>query len=79
MISKSVRAKFSGGVLVPQETLDLEEGENVILSIAGPPAERSVEALRASAGAWKGTHEPEALKERIYSNRRTTSRPRPRL
>ena len=36
MITKSVKAIFSEGVLIPQENLDLEEGENVILSIAEP-------------------------------------------
>ena len=79
MTTRSVKATFSGGVLIPQESLDLEEGENVILSIAGQSVERSLEALRASAGAWKGTHDPEVLKENIYSNRRRNSRPQPRL
>ncbi|MXY92795.1 MAG: DUF104 domain-containing protein [Caldilineaceae bacterium SB0670_bin_27] len=79
MITKNVKATFSGGVLIPQERLDLEEGENVVLSIAGQPVKRSLAALRASAGAWEGTHDPEALKENIYSNRRKNSRPRPKL
>ena len=79
MIPKNVKALFSGGVLIPQESLDLEEGENVILSIAGQSEEHSLEALSASAGAWKGTHDPVALKENIYSNRRRHSRSQPRL
>ena len=79
MITRSVKAIFSGGVLIPQESLELEEGENVILSIAGQSVERSLESLRASAGAWKGTHDPEVLKENIYANRRRNFRPQPRL
>ena len=76
---RGVKATFSKGVLIPQESLDLEEGENVVLSISGAPAERSLEVLRATAGAWKGTHDPDALKQAIYSDRRTASRPRPKL
>ncbi|MCY3708777.1 MAG: maleylpyruvate isomerase N-terminal domain-containing protein [Caldilineaceae bacterium] len=50
------------------EVMDsLEEGENVVLSITGRSVEGSLESLRASAGAWKGTHDPEVLKENIYS------------
>ena len=51
---RGVKATFSKGVLIPQESLDLEEGEKVVLSISGAPAERSLEALKATAGAWKG-------------------------
>ncbi len=76
---RNVKARFSKGVLIPKERLNLEEGEDVILSIAGQPAERTLEALRATAGAWKGTHDPDALKQAIYSDRRTTSRPQPKL
>ena len=47
MITKSVKAIFSGGVFVPQESLDLEKGENVILTIEGQSVDRSLEALRA--------------------------------
>lgn len=79
MITRNVKAIFSGGVLIPQENLTLEEGENVILSIAEHSVERSLAALRASAGAWEGTHDPDVLKEKIYSDRRRDSRPRPKL
>ena len=79
MMTKSVRAVFSGGVLIPRERLNLEEGEDVLLTIAEPSAERSLEVLNSTAGAWKGTHDPEALKQSIYASRRTTSRPQPKL
>ena len=76
---RNIKARFSKGVLVPQERLDLEEGEDVLISIADLPAEDILRALRATAGAWKGTHDPEALKQAIYSGQRTTSRPQPKL
>jgi predicted DNA-binding antitoxin AbrB/MazE fold protein len=78
-VIRNVKARFSKGVLIPLERLDLDEGENVILSVVGPVAERSLGALRATAGAWKGTHDPVALKEDIYSCRLTASRPQPKL
>ena len=58
----SVKARYAGGVLTPLEPLDLEEGEEVRLSIedsqpSGAPGESLVEMfdrLRASvpADAW---------------------------
>lgn len=76
---RNIKARFSKGVLIPQRRLDLEEGEDVFISIADRPAEHSVEALRATAGAWKGTHDPEALKRAIYSDRNSATRPQPKL
>ncbi len=85
---RNIKAKFSKGVLIPHEKLALEEGKEVVISIADPSplpvhctqtGERTLEVLRATAGAWKGTHDPEALKQAIYSDRRITSRPQPKL
>ncbi len=62
---RHVKAMFSKGVLIPQERLDLEEGRQVAISIADLPPDRTLKALRATAGAWKGTHDPEALKQAL--------------
>ena len=75
---RTIKAKFFEGVLIPQERLDLKEGADVVIAITAPP-DRTLEALRATAGAWKGTHDPEALKQAIYAGRRTLSRPQPKL
>ncbi len=69
---RNIKAKFSEGVLIPQERLDLKEGVDVVISIAASPQGRTLEALRTTAGAWKGTHDPEALKQAIYAGRRTS-------
>ncbi len=76
---RNIKAKFFEGVLIPQERLDLKEGADVVIAITGPPPDRTLETLRATAGAWKGTHDPEALKQAIYTGRRTLSRPQPKL
>ena len=41
----------------------------------GPTPEQTREALRETAGAWKGNSDPEELKRRIYSDRLANSRP----
>ena len=71
----NIRARFSEGMLRPLEPLDLEEGAEVTVSIEDAPApDRSVRALRATAGAWKGQHDPGELKRVIYEARQTGSR-----
>ncbi len=71
-----VKAKFSNGALVPLEPLDLEEGEEVTVSIEDirSPNE-SPRTLHELAGAWKGTHDPEELLRSIYSDRLLSTRP----
>lgn len=76
----SVKARYSNGALVPLEPLDLEEGKEVTVSIeeAGSP-EKSLRALQVVAGAWKGTHDPDELLRKIYSDRLVSSRPEPKI
>ena len=79
-MSTNVKARFSNGVLTPLEPLDLEEGEEVMVSIeeARSP-EQSLHALKVAAGAWKGTHDPDELLRNIYSDRLVSSRPEPKI
>lgn len=79
-MDKTVKAKFTRGVLEPLERLELREGEEVTISISAPPTiEDALKALRSTAGAWKGTHDPAELKKHIYADRLIATRPRPRL
>jgi predicted DNA-binding antitoxin AbrB/MazE fold protein len=79
MIAK-VKARFSDGVLTPLEPLNLEEGKEVTVSIEDtPPPDRTIRALRATAGAWRGSHDPEDLKQMLYEARLTGSREAPNL
>ena len=76
-----VKAKYSKGAIMPLEPLDIEEGANLRVSIEIEPdasrAERSRKALRAAAGGWKGSHDPDELIRDIYEARLTGSRPDP--
>lgn len=72
---RTIRAKFTDGTLKPLEHLDLEEGAEVTVSIEDSlPSDEIVQALRATAGAWKGKHDPEELKRMLYEARLTGSR-----
>ena len=73
-----VRAKFSKGALIPMDKLDLEEGAEVMVTVKRPPTpEEARQALSASAGAWKGKHDPDELIRNIYESRLTGSRVEP--
>lgn len=77
---QTVKARFANGVLEPLDALDLEEGQEVVVSVAAQhPVGHTGRGMRAAAGAWKGTHDPEKLKRVIYAARLMTSRPRPKL
>ena len=67
---RTIRARFTDGALKPLERLDLEEGAEVTVSIGDdPPSDKSIQALRATAGAWKGKHDPEELKRMLLETR----------
>ena len=77
---REIKGRFSGGIVLPLEELDLEEGEEVVIAVNDEPSlERRRKALRASAGAWKGLHDPDELIRNIYASRLIQSRPEPKL
>ena len=79
-MAKEIRVRFSKGKIEPLEEVDLEEGEEVRVIIPDrAKAKRVIAALRATAGAWKGTHDPEELKRNIYADRLISTRPEPKL
>ena len=79
-MAKEIRARFSKGKIEPLEEVDLEEGEEVrVIMPDRAKAKTVIEALRATAGAWKGTHDPEELKRNIYADRLISARPKPKL
>ena len=80
MVLRSIRARYSKGVLEPLEELDLEEGAEVSVSIEETPSPKhDPEAMRAGAGGWVGQHDPDELIRMIYESRITGSRIPPDL
>jgi predicted DNA-binding antitoxin AbrB/MazE fold protein len=79
---RTIKARFRDGFFEPLEKLEFEEGEIVSITVTEriPIKENDVlHALRMTAGAWKGSMDPEGLKKSIYSNRLLRSRPEPKL
>ena len=62
---RTIKAKFTDGVLVPLEPVAFEEGDEIVLSFdaepepsggSGKPSkERTIAALRETAGAWQSS------------------------
>lgn len=91
-MGREVRGRYSGGVVLPLEELDLDEGSEVVIALVDGPetdsasgdsdseAERKRKAFLSGFGGWKGMHDPDELIRMIYEARRTGSRPasRPR-
>ena len=73
-----VKARYSKGAIMPLEPLDIEEGASLRINIEVESrtarGERGLKALRAAAGGWKGTHDPDELIRDIYEARLTGSR-----
>ena len=76
---KTVRAKFSKGVIKPLEKVDIEEGKEITITIMQVPSKRKQDSFERSAGAWKGTIDAEKLIENIYADRLLSTREEPRL
>ena len=69
---KTVKAKFTDGVLVPLETLDLNEGDEVLVTLDTKTAsslEELTELSKAAAGGWVGSIDAERLLRDIYTSR----------
>ena len=84
---RTIKAKFTDGVLVPLEPVAFVEGAEVMISFdadrsggsATPNEERTLTVLRETAGAWRGSHDPEELIRRIYAERLSGSSPTPEI
>lgn len=71
---RTVRARYSGGALRPLEALDLEEGEEVLISFDDLAAPEALPGGDVGAGGWAGLVDAEQLKRDIYASRATGSR-----
>jgi predicted DNA-binding antitoxin AbrB/MazE fold protein len=75
-MSRTIRAKFSNGVIEPLEKLDLDEGKEIKVTITDvPEPSGKKDGFERSAGGWKGLVDAEKLKKDIYSDRLISTRP----
>ena len=71
---QTVRARYAGGALLPLEALDLNEGDEVLVSVnalkpLGQPTDGDM-----GAGGWAGLVDAEQLKRDIYASRQVQTR-----
>ena len=70
-MDKEIRARVSGGKIEPLETLDLLEGDEIIITVKKlPPEVAKKDAFERAAGAWKGLVDTEALLRDISESRK---------
>jgi predicted DNA-binding antitoxin AbrB/MazE fold protein len=74
-MSKTFKARYQAGKLEPLEPLDLEEGKEVVITLADPEAPGAVDAFAATSGAWKDLLDCEQFEQDIYESRRLQTRP----
>jgi predicted DNA-binding antitoxin AbrB/MazE fold protein len=78
-MGKTIRARFSKGIIEPLEKVDLADGKEITVIIMEAPSKRKKNAFERSAGAWKGTIDADQLIENIYADRLLPTRVEPRL
>jgi predicted DNA-binding antitoxin AbrB/MazE fold protein len=78
-MGKTVRARYSKGVIKPLEKVDIEEGKEITITIVEVSSKHKLDAFKKSAGEWKGTIDAKKLIENIYADRLLSTRGEPRL
>ncbi len=78
-MGKTVRAKFSKGVIEPMEEIDIAEGKEITITIIDIPFKSKEGAFEKAAGAWKDTIDAERLIKTIYADRLLSTREEPKL
>jgi predicted DNA-binding antitoxin AbrB/MazE fold protein len=78
---RTIKARYSNGVIKPLEKLELKEGEELTITISGGPEEVKSEEdpLDSTFGGWVGLIDSEELKKNIYADRLVATRPEVKL
>ena len=75
-VGKTIRARFSKGVIRPLEKINVAEGKEIMITILGlPTASNQKDGLDESSGGWQGLVDAEMLKRNIYADRLISTRP----
>ncbi len=79
-MGRTIRARFSNGIIEPLEEIDMTEGREITVTILDlPTPSRDADAFETSAGGWKDLIDAEALKKSIYADRLISTRPEAKL
>jgi predicted DNA-binding antitoxin AbrB/MazE fold protein len=75
-MSKTIKARFHEGRFEPLEPLDLEEGSEVLITVAEPEAAApAFDPIAATSGAWKDLLDCEQFERDVYESRLIQTRP----
>ncbi|GAB62192.1 MAG: DUF104 domain-containing protein [Candidatus Jettenia sp.] len=77
-MERTIRVRFSHGVIKPLEKVEFSEGEEFTVTIheihEKPKKKFFRDALKATAGGWKNLVDAEELKRNIYADRLISTR-----
>jgi len=69
IMERTIRVKFSNGVIKPLERLDIEEGKELTITIKEAPEKEH--AFERAGGSWKGTLDFDEFIKDLYASRRS--------
>ncbi len=76
-MGKTIMARFSKGVIIPLDLVDISEGNEMIITIKKIPIlQEKRDPLDTTAGGWAETIDCEELKKNIYADRLIFTRPK---
>lgn len=78
-MARTIKARFSKGVIKPLEKVEIPEGEEITITITEVPAKPTEDAFERSAGAWRDTVDCDELIKNIYEDRLISTRPQVKL
>jgi predicted DNA-binding antitoxin AbrB/MazE fold protein len=74
-MAKTIKARYSKGVIEPLEKLEIEEGKELTVTISEVPKKvEGEDALDLTFGGWVGLINAEELKKNIYADRLISTR-----
>jgi predicted DNA-binding antitoxin AbrB/MazE fold protein len=74
-MSQTIRARYHAGKLGPLEPLDLEDGKEVLITVAEPKAPPALDTIAATSGAWKDLLDCEQFERDVAESRLIQTRP----
>ena len=74
-MGKEIKARFYRGKIELLENVELEEGEEIFITVRKAPSpEAARDAFRRAAGAWKGLVDTDALLKDFKASRKIIGR-----
>ena len=72
---RTIKARYQAGKLEPLEPLDLEDGQEVVITLSEPEEPPVLDPLAATSGASKDLLDGEQFEKDVYESRLLQTRP----